>query len=214
VDDHPAFRCGLRHVINGQPDLMVCGEAEDRTTALAGITRHRPSLAVVDLRLRHSSGLDLLADLQAQLPGLATLMMSGHEEVEWAVRSFQAGANGFVLKHEPLETLLHALRHVLDGGHYVSPALAGTLAARYARHGAAASSLELLSNREREVFELLGAGCETAAIAKQMHVSHKTVHGYQDRMKVKLCVPTERALLVYAVAHRERCAARLCRDGQ
>jgi DNA-binding NarL/FixJ family response regulator len=207
VDDHPLVREWLMNLINQQPDLEVCGEAENATDALVGIDRTRPSLAVIDISLNAASGLELIKDLCIQYPLVAALVLSMHEEELYAERAMRAGARGYVRKREISKNILVAIRRVLEGGIYVSEKLSNAMALKFLRGhesvGVAQSRVDQLSDRELEVFELLGKGRSTSQIAEQLHISLKTVQAYCVRAKEKLGLTTAAELLREAILWEE-----------
>ena len=203
VDDHPLVREWLTNLINQQSDLEVCGKAENTADALAGIARTRPALAVVDITLNAASGLELIKDLCIQHPSVASLMFSMHEEELYAERAMRAGARGYVRKRETSKNILAAIRCVLEGGIYVSQKLSNAMAVKFLHGheavGIAQSRVGQLSDRELEIFQLLGKGRSTAEIADELHLSLKTVQAYSVRAKEKLGLKTAADLLREAI---------------
>ena len=203
VDDHPLVREWLTNLINQQSDLEVCGTAENATDALAGIARTRPALAVVDITLNAASGLELIKDLCIQHPSVASLVFSMHEEELYAERAMRAGARGYVRKRETSKNILAAIRCVLEGGIYVSQRLSNAMAVKFLHGheaiGIAQSRVGQLSDRELEIFQLLGKGRSTAEIADELHLSLKTVQAYSVRAKEKLGLKTAADLLREAI---------------
>ena len=195
VDDHPVVRDGLRGVIEQQPDLMVCGEAAEAAEALANIPSASPDLVLVDLSLAHSSGLDLLKDLVIQHPAIAIIVLSMHDEMIYADRVLRAGARGYLMKAESSQSLLTAIRRVLAGKVFVSDDVMTSIAAKLGKYKSDVSPVKRLSDRELQVFELMGQGMSTSDIAKQMHLSMKTVQAYVARAKEKFGVPSLKELL-------------------
>src|SRR5436309_2413109 len=177
VDDHPLVRDGLANFINQQADLAVCGEAEDSAGAIAGIESCRPDVALIDISLKNESGLELVKTLQAQFPLVALIVLSMHDEALYAERALRAGARGYVMKRETTKSVLTAIRRVVEGDVYVSERFVNVMARRLgsSRRAAANSPVELLSDRELEVFRLLGQGRSTSQIAEDLHLSLKTV---------------------------------------
>jgi DNA-binding NarL/FixJ family response regulator len=207
VDDHPLVREWLTNLINQQADLEVCGEAENATDALSGIGRTRPALAVIDISLNAASGLELIKDLCLQHPSVAPLVLSMHEEELYAERAMRAGARGYVRKRETSKNILAAIRRVLEGGIYVSEKISIVMAQKFLKGhegvGVAQSQVEQLSDRELEVFELLGQGKSTSQVAEQLHISLKTVQAYCVRAKEKLGLTTAAELLREAILWQE-----------
>jgi DNA-binding NarL/FixJ family response regulator len=188
VDDHPVVREGIATRINRQSDLMACGEAASAAEALQVVAAAKPDLAIVDLSLQGRSGLELIHDLKSRYPKLAILVLSIHDEPSYAKRSLQAGARGYVMKHEATENVLLAVRRVLAGEIYLSEKLSSVLlsAAFTGQADSAASPVEQLSDRELEVFELIGKGIGTRQIAEKLHVSVKTIEAHRANIKDKL----------------------------
>ena len=201
VDDHPMVRERLAEVINREADLVVCGEAEDRGGALDVIAREKPGLVIVDLTLKRSNGLDLIKDLQVMHPELRILVVSMQEESLYAERVIRAGAHGYITKQEATRNILKAIRHVLSGSLFLSPELSGEILSRMlGRSKAAMRSLDLLSDRELQVFELVGQGFTTRQIAEQLGLDVKTVETYRGRIKDKLELKDASELLRKAIA--------------
>ena len=188
VDDHPVVREGLTRRINRQDDMEVCGEAETRSDALTIIGSSRPDLVIVDLALRDSSGLELIKDIKVRQPDLPMLVLSMQDESVYAERALKAGARGYVMKHEATDKVIVAVRHVFAGKVYLSEKLSSKfLEVLFGRKGEpGASPSELLTDRELEVFELLGGGLSTRQIAEQLHLSIKTIEAYREHIKDKL----------------------------
>ena len=196
IDDHPLVRERLSQLIEQQADLTVCGEAESAAAALAEITAARPDLAIVDLSLGESAGLELLKSLQRIHPSVPLLVLSMHDESLYAERAFRAGARGYINKRESAQRVVEAIRRVLAGKLYISEKAAEILASR-TRSGSRAErpAIERLSDRELEVFEKLGQGVGTRQIAEDFRVSIKTVQAYCARIKEKLNVGSATELL-------------------
>lgn len=188
VDDHPVVRDGLTMRIQRQPDWTVCGESNTCRDALAQIPAVRPNLMVVDLILPDGSGLQLIRDIRARHPHVAMLALSMQDERIYAVRALEAGARGYLMKQEATEQVVEAIRQILGGHIYVSPAMRQRLVDSLANHDcpAAGSPTERLTDRELEVFHLLGEGHRTREIAAKLHVSIKTVATYCERIKISL----------------------------
>ncbi len=188
VDDHPLVRESLASLVQRQPDLTVCGEADSPAAALAGIAAAQPDVAIVDLSLGGRSGLDLIRDLKASHPRVAVLVLSMHDEELFAERALRAGARGYIMKREVTRNVIAAIRRIREGGIVVSERVAESLAARLVRGPAtpSASPVDSLSDRELEVFRLVGEGRTTRQIAESLHLSAKTVQAYYARIKEKL----------------------------
>ncbi len=188
VDDHPMLRRGLAALIESVPGLTVCSEAATRTAALDAIRVSPPDLVIVDLMLGDSHGLDLVKDLKIRHPGMPTLVLSMHDEALYAERSLRAGARGYVTKQELDDTLLMAIQRVLAGEIYMSGKLQARLAAHFVAGPTLAtrSTCEGLSDRELEVFRLIGQGRGTRQIAEALHLSIKTIESHREHLKQKL----------------------------
>lgn len=197
VDDHPLVREGLTNLINGQDDLIVCGEAKDSAQALDGIMKARPDVAIIDISLENESGLELVKQLGNQFPQVALIVLSMHDETLYAERALRAGARGYVMKHETSKSVLASIRRVLGGGVYVSERIVNRMARRVssAREPVASSPVERLSDRELEIFRLLGQGRTTSQIAADLNLSLKTVQAYCARAKKKFGVTSLTELL-------------------
>ncbi|MBL9167035.1 MAG: response regulator transcription factor [Verrucomicrobiales bacterium] len=201
LDDHPIMRQGLAQLLAHEPDLQVCGEANEAREALANIPKTLPDLLLADLSLPDRSGLELIKDLQLQFPELKVLVLSMHDESLYAERVLRAGGRGYVMKQEGGRKLLEAIRKVLDGHIYVSEKIAGKILEIFAgrRQQAATSPVELLTDRELEVFQLIGQGLSTQAIASRLSVSVKTVEVHRVNIKSKLQLATLPELVHQAV---------------
>src|SRR5438309_1879609 len=188
IDDHPLVREGLVNLINSQRDLAVCGEAEDSAGAMTGMAKTRPDVALVDISLKNESGLELVKNLESQFPLVALIILSMHDESLYAERALRAGARGYVMKQEPPDVLLGAIRRVLAGEIYVSPKMGATLLRRMvgSREVNATSPMERLTDRELEVFRLIGAGQSVREIADKLCLSVKTVEAHREHIKEKL----------------------------
>jgi DNA-binding NarL/FixJ family response regulator len=201
VDDHPIVRQGLALLINREPDLVVCGEAEDAPSALQRMVTAQPDLMVIDISLDGPDGLELLKTIRLKEPILPVLILSMHEESTYAERSLRAGANGYIMKQEATERVLVAIRRILEGKVYLSERLTNKMLEQFV-HGAGASKnnpLTTLSDRELEVYRLIGAGHGTRQIADELHVSVKTVESYQAHIKEKLSLRNARELVQHAI---------------
>ncbi len=207
MDDHPLVREWLTNLINEQGDLVVCGQADNAAQALAGIAATTPNLVIVDISLNAASGLELLKDLRIQHPSVAPLVLSMHEEELYAERAMRAGARGYVRKRETSKNILVAIRRVLEGGIYVSEKLSNAMALKFLQGqeavGIAASRVTQLSDRELEVFRMLGQGRSTSQIADALHISLKTVQAYCVRAKEKLGLATAAELVREAILWEE-----------
>ena len=201
VDDHALVREGLRKVIEQEPDLEVCGEAEDAGQAYAGVEAAKPDAVVVDISLRKESGLDLVKRLQGLPQPPPSLVLSMHDEAHYAERALRAGALGFVMKRESSGKVIAAIRQVLAGRVYLSAAAAGQVALKFvgAKQRAAASPIECLSDRELDIFVRIGRGQETRRIAEELSLSLKTVQTHCAHIKEKLGLDNATALMLEAV---------------
>jgi DNA-binding NarL/FixJ family response regulator len=201
VDDHPIVRQGLALLINGEPDLTVCGEAEDARNAIQSLAQARPDIVVIDISLNGPDGLDLLKEVRIRYPELPVLVLSMHDESIYAERALRAGAQGYIMKQEATENVLVALRRILGHDIYVSGRVANRMLQRYIGSSGAGSpsSLADLTDRELEVFRLIGAGHTTRQIAEELHISVKTVESYQAHIKDKLSLRSARELVQHAI---------------
>jgi len=200
VDDHPLVRESLASLIERQPDLCVCGEADRAAAALAAIATAKPDVAIVDLSLGDGSGLELIRGLRQMHPQVAVLVLSMHDEELYAERALRAGARGYIMKREATRNVILAIRRVREGKIAVSGRLAETLAAKViATPSAGADPVTTLSDRELEVFRLVGEGRQTRQIADALHLSAKTVQAYYARIKEKLGVTNANELLREAI---------------
>lgn len=188
VDDHAVVRFGVAQLINRQDDIEVCGEDEDASHAMAAIGKLKPDLVIADISLKDSSGLELMRNIKAQYPKLAILVFSVHDETIYAEMAFRAGALGYLMKGADVETILAAIRRVVSGNIYVSDALGAKMLHKQLRGqgDAAASPVENLSDRELEVFQLIGHWKGTRQIADELHLSVKTIEYYREQVKKKL----------------------------
>ncbi len=201
VDDHPFMRAGLAQLINRQPDLVVGGEAGDPVSAAAEVTRFRPDLVLSDITMPGRSGLEFIKDLRASRPDLPILVVSMHDEVIYAERALRAGARGYIMKEAGGENLLAAIREVISGRIYVSPKMSERILDGLSspKPRGSHSPIEKLSDREFEVFQLIGQGKSTREIAIQLHLSSKTVDVHRAHIKGKLALKDATALVRHAV---------------
>jgi DNA-binding NarL/FixJ family response regulator len=200
VDDHPLVREGLTNLINQQEDLSVVGEAEDSAGAVAGIAEKHPNIALIDISLKNESGLELVKDLEERFPLVSLIVLSMHDEALYAERALRAGAKGYVMKRESSKSVLIAIRRVLAGDVYVSERVVTAMAKRMgSSRKAAAEPVERLSDRELEIFRLLGQGRTTSQIADDLNLSLKTVQAYCARAKEKFGVNSLGELLRAAI---------------
>jgi DNA-binding NarL/FixJ family response regulator len=201
VDDHPIVRAGLAQLINREPDLAVCGDAEEMHQALETIETLQPDILIVDISLNGPDGLDLLKTLRARDQNLPVLILSMHDEAIYAERALRAGAGGYVMKQEGTDRVLLALRRILNNEIYVSDRIAGRILKHVtgAGGGVRRSPVDELSDRELEVLRMMGDGQSTREIAESLHLSVKTVETYQGHLKEKLGLKNSRELVQYAV---------------
>ncbi len=201
VDDHPFMRAGLAHLLDRQPDLQVCGEAGHPAEAFPLVERLRPDLVLTDITMPGRSGAEFIRDLQAQHPGLPVLVISMHDEAIYAERMLRAGARGYIMKEAGGEALLAAVRQVLSGEVSVSPRLSARLLENLSapRPRGSSSPIARLTDREFEVFQLIGRGQGTADIAAQLGLSPKTVDVHRANLKRKLGLADGTALVRHAV---------------
>jgi len=201
VDDHPLLRQGLALLINREQDLVVCGEAEEAQTAMTEIAAKKPDILIADISLNGPDGLDLLKNLRTQYPNLPVLILSMHDESIYAERALRARANGYIMKQEATEKVLVAVRRILGGDIYLSDRMANKLLHQYISGTAAdmKTQLSALSDRELEVFRLIGEGRGTRQIAEKLHLSIKTVETYQAHIKEKLSLQSGRELVQHAI---------------
>ncbi len=201
VDDHPFMRAGLAQLIDKQPGMMVCGEAGDPGAAMKELEKGKVDLVLTDITMPGRSGIEFIKDLQAVRPELPILVVSMHDEVIYAERVLRAGARGYIMKEAGGENLLAALRRVLEGDVYVSPKMSArfldNLSGRKPR--GSSSPIEKLTDREFEVFQLIGQGKSTRDIAKQLNLSSKTVDVHRGHIKEKLDLQDTTALVRHAV---------------
>jgi len=201
VDDHPIVRQGLAQLINREADLTVCGEAEDVRTALQTIEPSSPDIVIVDVSLNGPDGIDLLKTIRTRDPRLPVLILSMHDESLYAERALRAGANGYIMKQEATERVLVAIRQILGGGVYVSERMAQKMVQQLVKGSGAPkqSVIGELTDRELEVFRLIGQGRSTRRIADELHLSVKTVESYYAHIKEKLSLQNARELVQHAV---------------
>jgi DNA-binding NarL/FixJ family response regulator len=206
VDDHAVVRYGIAQLINRQTDLVVCGEEEDASHALNAISNLKPDLVIADISLKESSGLELMRNIKAQYSGLPVLVVSAHDESIYAEIAFRAGALGYLMKEEALEKVLTAIRRVLSGNIYVSDALAAKMLQQQVmgKTDIHESPVKTLSDRELEVFQLIGQWKKTSEIAQELHLSIKTIEYYREQIKRKLNLKNSAELTQHATAWVQR----------
>jgi len=202
VDDHPILRKGLTLLINQEPDLFVCAEAENAQKALESLDDVVPDMAIVDISLPGIDGIELIKELRLRHKEMPVLVVSMHDEALYAERSLRAGARGYIMKQEALEKVLVAIRKVLEGEIFVSERITTKMLEKFVSVegvSQAASPIDLLSNRELTVFRLIGQGHKTRQIAERLHLSIKTVESYRAHIKEKLKLGDGTDLLKYAI---------------
>ncbi len=201
VDDHSILREGLSHLINSEEDLMVCGEADTVSDSLQAIVDSRPDIVIVDISLGDGSGIRLIENLMYSHPDVLTLVLSMHDESAYAERCLKAGARGYIMKQEPSIRLIAAIRKVLDGEIYVSEELNVKFLQQFVanRFEGPGSATELLSNRELEVYQLIGKGLKKQEIAERLSLSVKTIETYVEHIKNKLHLKSSHDVLMCAV---------------
>jgi DNA-binding NarL/FixJ family response regulator len=201
VDDHPLMRHGLALLINQQQDMQVCGEAEEAQAAMHAIAQLQPDIMILDISLSGPDGLELLKNIRASNPDLPVLVLSMHDEAIYAERALRARANGYIMKQEATEKVLVAVRRILNGEVYLSERMSNKMLQQYI--GGAPSMIQSriasLSDRELEVFRLIGEGRATREIAEELHLSIKTVETYQAHIKEKLALRSGRELIQHAI---------------
>lgn len=200
VDDHPIFRQGLAQLINQESDLCVCGEADDYQGALRAVAELNPDMVIVDITLKDMSGIDLIKEVRKLNRGINMLVISMHDESLYAERALRAGARGYVMKQEASESIVQAIRQVRIGGIYVSPRMTEQMLSRFVEGplDAVESPLKALTDREMEVFHLIGEGLGISEIGLRLHLSVKTIGTYRERIKEKLNLRNSTELLRHA----------------
>jgi DNA-binding NarL/FixJ family response regulator len=198
VEDHAMFRERLALLINQDFDMRICGETDNIREALEIVRTEKPDLALIDITLKGSSGLEFLKDLKAREINLPVLVLSMHEEALYAERVLAAGAKGYITKHESSQTLLRAIQCVLEGKVYLSDQMTETLLRKMSGQDVSSSAMKRLTDRELEVFQLIGAGRTTREIAEALHLGITTVDTYRTRIKEKLGLRNGTQLQHYA----------------
>ena len=206
VDDHPLLRKGIGQLINEQSDLMVCGEAENRAAAILEMEHSQPDLAVVDLSLKDELGLELIKDCQVRFPHVLILVLSMFDERFYAERVLRAGAKGYIMKAEASEKVLVAIRKVLEGGIFVSSLVADQILQHVSAtpNSARQDHWGALSDREVQVFALIGKGYGSQQIAKRLHISVKTIETHRANIKQKLGISSTGDLLQSAIVYAQQ----------
>lgn len=201
VDDHPIVRRGLKYIINQQNDLEVCGEAQCAMDALEAITVLNPDMAIIDISLKNSNGIELIREIKDRHPGFSILVLSMHDESVYAELVLREGAMGYIMKFEAIERLLIAVRRVLDGRIYVSDRMTSQLLHKFVnkKHPQDCCPTEMLSRREKEVFRLIGKGYGTHQIAEVLCLGVKTVETHRAHIKKKLKIESSSDLVQYSI---------------
>lgn len=198
VDDHPMMREGLRTLISREHDLAVCGEAETAGQALEAVANLKPELVLADISLPGRNGVELIKDIRSLQPAVLILVISMHDESLYAERVLRAGARGYIMKQESGPTMIQAIRQVLAGRIYLSDKMSARILENVAGKRAKASPIERLSDREFEVFQLIGRGKSTVQIAEELHLSTKTVEAHRAQVKAKLDLRNMPELISFA----------------
>jgi DNA-binding NarL/FixJ family response regulator len=198
VDDHPMMREGLRTLISREHDLAICGEAETAGQALDAVANLKPDLVLADISLPGRNGVELIKDIRSLQPAVLILVISMHDESLYAERVLRAGARGYIMKQESGPTMIQAIRQVLAGRIYLSDKMAARILENVAGKRAKASPIERLSDREFEVFQLIGRGKSTVQIAEELHLSTKTVEAHRAQVKAKLDLRNMPELISFA----------------
>jgi DNA-binding NarL/FixJ family response regulator len=201
VDDHAMFRDGLRQLIDREPDLAVCGDAAEADSALKDIRKLKPDLIVVDITLGGTSGIDLIKAIKSENEDFPVLVVSMHDESLYAERALRAGAMGYVMKQEPAKTVKTAIRKVLGGDMHLSEKMSSSVITKFMRGSdeVPPSPLEKLSDRELEVFQMLGMGKGVREIAEEMNVTIPTVNSFRNRIKEKLQLKSSTEVMLHAI---------------
>ena len=201
VDDHPIVRQGLMQLINAETDLEIVGQGEDAYVALKLIRQLKPDLTLLDISLKDTGGIELLKELRAQDPDLRVLILSMHDESLYAERALRAGARGYIMKQEAPQVLLQAIHKVLKGEVYVSDKMSAVLLQRMVgnRKPSGALPMDRLTDREMEIFRMIGAGMTVKEIAEKLFLSAKTIEAHREHIKEKLSLKTSAELLRFAI---------------
>jgi DNA-binding NarL/FixJ family response regulator len=201
VDDHPIVRKGLAQMIDQDPDLVVCGEADGAQSALESLKKCKPDLIIVDISLQGVDGIELIKTIKTRYENLPALVVSMHDESLFAERALRVGARGYIMKQEAIEKMMEAIRKVLRGELYISDKVSANIVKKFisGKSENVHSPIEALSDREFEVFQLIGQGFGTRQIAKDLNVSVKTVESYRANIKEKLKLNNATELMKHAV---------------
>jgi DNA-binding NarL/FixJ family response regulator len=201
VEDHEIFRLGIKELINHEPDLIVCGEADAVDTARNMIKEMNPDMVIVDITLKKSNGMDLIKEISTFYKSMKILVLSMHDELLYAERSLQCGAQGYIMKQETSKSIIKAIRHILQGNIHVSESIMSNLLnrVRTGQDSFEKSPVDQLTDRELAVLRLLGEGKSTGDIAQEMHLSVSTISTYRERIKEKLQLKNAAELVRYAI---------------
>lgn len=201
IDDHPLLRTGIAQLIGQQKDLVVCGEVDDSLKALDAIEQTNPDIVVLDITLKKMSGIEVLKHIKVRFPRVKVLILSMHDETLYAPRALRAGASGYIMKQEAAENVITAIRKILSGEVYISERMATQMLSRMVggRATPISSPVDLLSDRELEVFTLLGKGDGTRDIAEKLNLSVKTIESHRAHIKEKLNLKNATELVRHAV---------------
>jgi len=199
VDDHPLLRRGLAQLVNQEKDMSVVGEAEDVVSALKLVEDHKPDVAVVDLSLKDSNGMDLIKDIRLRAPNTLVLVLSMHDESFYAERVLRAGARGYITKGENSAKVIEGIRDVMRGKVFVNESISSRMLSKFVGDRTGVGGIESLSDREFEIIAMIGRGMQTREIAKKLHLSVKTIDAHRDNIKRKLNLPDASELLKYAI---------------
>lgn len=201
VDDHPLLRRGLAELINREPDMMFCGEAEDSPSAIKAISQLKPDLVIVDISLKGYNGIELIKNIKAFDPKIQILVLSMHDESIYAMRVLKAGAKAYVMKQEVVDKVMEAVRRIRAGKVFVSERVASRMLDQVVVGGDPApdSPVDLLSDRELEIVNMIGSGLPTREIAAKLHISIKTVESHRARIKEKLNLQNAIQLVQFCV---------------
>ena len=201
VDDHTMFREGLRQLIEREAGLTVCGDAPDAAEALIGVRTSNPDVVLVDISLAGGSGLDLIKDIKAEFEDLPVLVVSMHDESLYAERALRSGAMGYVMKHEPAKTVKAAIQKVLGGDMYLSEKMSSTVISRLMRGpiNQPKSPVAMLSDRELEVFRLLGQGKGVRQIGEELGLTIPTINSFRNRIKEKMHLKSSTEVMLHAI---------------
>ena len=201
VDDHPVVRQGLKLLLDLEPDLMVCAEAEDESTALSSLQSLKPDIAIIDISLKNSDGIKLIKDVKRRYPDLQILVLSMHDESLYAERALLAGASGYIMKQEAPESIIKAIRHIHQCNIYLSERMRGKMLNNIlsSNRTRPSSTLEILTDRELEVYQLIGKGLDTREIANQPNLRIKTIEAFRANIKNKLKLKNAAELAQHAI---------------